>query len=155
MPDVSRRRILRLAGVASTGGFTGCSALSDDGSEPQEIAFIRAVNDTPQPRTIQFIVLEDDELVYGVSPTVPAAVDGVGQSYEFEGLPTEPGLYDIYARLGGSEDGPWQQFPAGTFPERCLRIRIDIEADPDAAGPELGVTYGVDPNICESSPTSG
>lgn len=155
MYHVSRRRLIRLAGAVSASGFTGCSALSDDEPEPQQFGFIRAVNDTAKPWTVHFVVLEDDELVYGVSPTVPAAVDGVGQTYEFEGVPTEPGVYDIYARLGGSDGGEWQQFPAGTFPENCLEVRLNIEADTEADGTVLGVTYFVDADSCESSPTSG
>lgn len=155
MRDVSRRQILRLTGVASAGGATGCSALSDDEPDPHEFGFIKAVNDTPQPVTVHFLVLEDDELVYGVSPTVPAAVDGVGQSFDFEGAPTEPGVYDIYARLGSSDDGEWQQFPAGTFPERCLELRLDIEAAPDDTGPALGAKYSVGPVSCGQSPTTG
>ncbi|MBX0285158.1 hypothetical protein EGH22_02370 [Halomicroarcula sp. F28] len=154
MPQLSRRRIIRLAGVASAGGLTGCSALSDSGPDPYQFVSISATNDTQQPRTFHFVVLEDDELVYGVSPTVPASEAGTVESIELEGYPTERRVYDFYVRLDSDANDEWQQFPAETISETCLDLSINVEALPDSTGAEVRMRKDIDPDGCEPSPTS-
>lgn len=148
MVTPTRRRVLGLAGVLSLGGLAGCAGWTDDGPEPYQFVSITINNNTNERQTVELVVVENERLVYGASPTVSASGNSDGQSErELSGYPTEPGTYSFYVRLDENGTTEWKRFRPDDIAVPCLKMILDIEPTDD--GPAtLGVKKDIDGDSC-------
>lgn len=162
MPSLSRREALRAGiGVAAGVGLAGCSS---DSPVP-EVAFesIRFLNaDTAAAHTATVFLFESGEPVYRATMDgEPARETEEGTEVgggEFEGYPTEPGRYELYAWYEEQDRDDWSHvsFDAETVPTEIdgpLSVEVELLLERRAGSPSMGAFIGAWKEI-EPSDTS-
>lgn len=112
---MERRTFLATAGPALGGVLSGCQSDSEFGPPPEDVRLsnLRYRNTDRRSDRLHVILLEDGEPVYWTAKEVaPAVVQDDGsllvQARTFEGYPTEPAPYVLYARLEDAPRSEWR-----------------------------------------------
>ncbi|MFP9191521.1 hypothetical protein ACLI4Q_07700 [Natrialbaceae archaeon A-CW1-1] len=152
MVSHSRRRALQCGAVVLSGSVAGC--LDRFRSEPDPVpqfGDLAVINEDSSPATVSVFVLEDGDPVYHDRLEANAAEGNRLGGGEFDGYPTEPGQYEIYAWYDDQPRSEWNHIDLGDLVERysgsndtpCYRVRVRIESADDGDR-RLSIWYGVD-----------
>ncbi|GAB7094243.1 hypothetical protein JCM30237_13950 [Halolamina litorea] len=122
-------------GVAAGVGLAGCSS----GPKPVEfrILDVELLNTHEEPHSGTLLVVEDGEPIYRSTIDADGAEDPQAGGGLFEGLPTEPGRYELYGWHQNAASDEWAHlsFDAGSLPADgvpCVDVILMIEPGREA-----------------------
>ncbi|MFP8957569.1 hypothetical protein ACLI4Y_12635 [Natrialbaceae archaeon A-CW3] len=152
MVSHSRRRALQCGSVVLAGTLAGClDRFRSDPETVPRLSQLSVANMDSSPATVSALVLEDGDPVFHDRLEADALEGNRAGGGEFDGYPTEPGQYEIYAWYDDQSRSEWGHIDLGDLVERysgsnetpCYRVRVRIES---ASGNDrrLSIWYGVD-----------
>lgn len=113
MLPLTRRSAIKLGVLTASVGFAGCSALAGQNTPTQvRLVDLFVINLDASPHTVHVLVQANGDPVYWNSMEAEAfdSEEERAGGGAFEGYPTEPGKYDVYARYDGLPPGEWGRF---------------------------------------------
>lgn len=131
--QVTRRRAISMGATVGTGLLAGCATVLGE-TEAQPVSLDRLVvnNNHDQPHVLEVLVLEEGEPVYLESCHADAFDDVARQSggCVLDGHPTEPGVYQLFARRRDASDS-WTTLDLATLhPDRpCVAVMVFVDFD--------------------------
>ncbi|WP_435066817.1 hypothetical protein [Haloplanus sp. C73] len=146
---LSRRALLRGAGVALAGSLAGCG-MPDT---PSQLGALDVVNPDTQSYTVHVLLFEGESLVYWASKRVPAATDDELGTATFDGYPEGIEPTRLLARLEGGSLSTAARFDFTAHDADCLGLQLEV--DEEATPTDLLVWYTTDPEACETATPEG
>lgn len=130
MSSLTRRNLLRLGGTSLGLGIAGClsSGSGSESPEPSRLVTLGVSNYEPEPCTVYVLLLEDDEPVYWNTMAADAFERDENRTGggTFDGYPTEPGSYVLYAWRDDQSRADWQRFDFREYDTECLGIYVKV-----------------------------
>jgi len=128
---VNRRKYLRYTGIGILASISGCTAFGIESTPKATISEVAVTNAHEEPHTVHLLIFDREseepmEPVYFRSREFEANDPDkklqVGGGV-FEGLPTEPGNYNVEIRL---DDRRWDTVDVSAYENLPDRIVIDV-----------------------------
>lgn len=141
MRNLSRRTTLGSAGLLTVGALAGCIEISIGDREHQaRLTRITVENFTRDEQSVLVIIEDDGEQIYGEFTAVPPAKKDEPSVSQVDGLPTEPGDYDVYFNLARRPEDVEGEFwaRAANSKATCREYDVRIRSDEDGL-PQLGM----------------
>jgi hypothetical protein len=150
---LSRRKLLQVGGATLLGGLAGCSGLGLS-SSPPEIGTLRVENHVPAPVVVQLLVTHEREPIYWASRRAPAdSSDDETRRVAFDGLPTAPGEFVVYARSQAQPPTAWETLDSRDFDASCLSFIVEIgNSSGNETAEDVSIFYTTNDRGCEGRP---
>ncbi|SIS05565.1 hypothetical protein [Natronorubrum daqingense] len=130
----SRRNVLRIAGVSIATVSAGCASLQNLTSGETRIEGLAIHNTDYEEYTGYVLLVDGEDPVYFDSMELEpfSEEENTAGGGLFEGYPSNPGEYTLYAWLDDQSRSEWAQFDV-TERDTCTKITIIVEG-PDREG---------------------
>jgi hypothetical protein len=141
MSSRTRRSLLQFSGTLCLTGLAGCATFGQQSQATlPRLGELKALNLDDQPRTVHVLIEKDRETVWQASKRMKAAPSNGATGIMFEGYPSKPAPYIVYAWKDNQSREDARSFDFSEQDAECVGLNFQI-GDPgvDLENPHLAI----------------